>query len=168
MSSASPVLGIDIGTSSTKGVLVDLDGRLLARAQHAHTSTTPWPGHVEQDAEATWWGDVAATARELTGVVAGSVGAVCVTGLGPCLVICDAAGRPLRPAILYGIDTRATAEIAWLEEHDGADAILRRSGSPLTSQAVGPKILSGFVDISPTRGRRPLVSTRPTPTSSNA
>ena len=141
MSPTPPLLGIDIGTSSTKGVLVDGGGRVIARSQRAHTSAMPRPGHVEQDPEGTWWGDVAAIARELTTVAAGNVDAVCVTGLGPCLVVCDGAGHPLRPAILYGVDTRATAEIAWLEEQVGADEVLRRSGSPLTSQAVGPKIL---------------------------
>jgi xylulokinase len=49
--------------------------------------------------------------------------------------------RPLRPAILYGIDTRATAEIEELERSLGADAILARGGSALSSQALGPKLL---------------------------
>src|SRR5262249_16191 len=62
-------------------------------------------------------------------------------GLGPCLLVCDKAGNPLRPAILYGIDTRATAEVAELTGRFGADSILARSGSALSSQAVGPKLL---------------------------
>jgi xylulokinase len=47
---------------------------------------------------------------------------------------------PLRPAILYGIDTRATREIQEQTERYGADTILARCGSLLTSQAVGPKL----------------------------
>jgi xylulokinase len=53
----------------------------------------------------------------------------------------DAAGRPLRPGVLYGIDSRAMAEIAWLEDRHGAEAMFARNGMALTAQAVGPKIL---------------------------
>ena len=70
----------------------------------------------------------------------GQVVAAAASALGPCLVLADAAGRPLRPAILYGIDTRAVAEIEELDERLGAAAILARCGSPLTTQAVGPKL----------------------------
>jgi xylulokinase len=66
---------------------------------------------------------------------------VCVSGIGPVLLAADADGRPLRPAILYGIDTRAQAEIAELNQRFGPERILERGGSPLTSQAVGPKLL---------------------------
>jgi len=61
--------------------------------------------------------------------------------VGPCLLPCDADVRPQRPAILYGIDMRATAEIEELTERFGADALLGRGGKALSTQAVGPKIL---------------------------
>jgi xylulokinase len=57
------------------------------------------------------------------------------------LLAADAEGRPLRPAILYGIDSRAEEEIAELDRELGAEAILARGGSPLTTQAIGPKLL---------------------------
>ena len=60
---------------------------------------------------------------------------------GPCLLAATEAGEPLRPAILYGIDTRATAEIAELTEAYGADKIVERCGSPLIPPAIGPKLL---------------------------
>ena len=43
--------------------------------------------------------------------------------------------------ILYGIDTRASAEIAWLDEHFGQEPMFDLGGMALTSQAIGPKIL---------------------------
>jgi xylulokinase len=52
----------------------------------------------------------------------------------------DADDRPLRPGILYGIDSRAQNEIAWLEDRYGADAMFDLNGMSLTSQAIGPKI----------------------------
>ncbi|WP_225730361.1 MULTISPECIES: FGGY-family carbohydrate kinase [unclassified Nocardia] len=134
-------LGIDIGTSSSKGVLVAEDGRIVARAERAHGVSTPYPGWVEHDAEAVWWADFVALARELTAAAAGApLTALAVSGIGPCLLPADASGAPLRPAILYGVDTRATAEIAELNAELGAEAVLGRCGSPLTSQAVGPKL----------------------------
>ena len=134
-------LGIDIGTSSSKGVLVDADGRVRDRAQVAHAVSFPRPGWAEHDAESVWRSDFVALARELTGRAIGPVTAVGVSGLGPCFLPVDARGRPLRPAILYGIDTRAQREIDELTTKFGADAILTRGGSALSSQAVGPKML---------------------------
>ncbi|MEI6727905.1 MAG: FGGY family carbohydrate kinase, partial [Actinomycetes bacterium] len=61
--------------------------------------------------------------------------------LGPCVVIAGEDGRPLRPAILYGIDARAVDEIAELTARFGAAEILARGGSPLTTQSAGPKLL---------------------------
>ncbi|MFL6051784.1 MAG: FGGY-family carbohydrate kinase [Actinoallomurus sp.] len=137
----SPLLaGIDIGTSSSKGVLVRPDGTVVARAQVPHGISMPHPGWAEQDAEHVWWSDVVELCRLLLPQADGPVAAVCVSGIGPCLLPVDAAGRPLRPAILYGIDTRAVREIAELTERYGEERILRRGGSILTSQAIGPKI----------------------------
>src|SRR5207302_10599511 len=70
----------------------------------------------------------------------GRLAGICVSGIGPCLLPADEAGTPLRPAILYGIDTRAEREIEELTERYGAERILERCGSLLTSQAVGPKL----------------------------
>lgn len=53
----------------------------------------------------------------------------------------DAVGRPLRPGILDGIDSRASDEIAWLNREFGAQTLFDLGGMALTSQAVGPKIL---------------------------
>ncbi|MGQ4615372.1 FGGY family carbohydrate kinase [Nocardia sp. R7R-8] len=133
-------LGIDIGTSSSKGVLTDARGTITARAERARQISMPRPGWVEHDAEKVWWADFLALARELVAAADGAeLAGLAVSGIGPCLLPADAEGRPLRPAILYGVDTRASAEIAELNDEFGARAVLDRAGSPLTSQAVGPK-----------------------------
>jgi xylulokinase len=135
------LLGVDVGTSSSKGVLVDPGGRILARAQVPHEVSTPHPGWVEHDAETVWWHDFLAIIRELvTAADSRPLAGLGISGIGPCLLPADEAGRPLRPAILYGVDTRATEEIAELDAELGADAVLEHGGSPLTSQAVGPKL----------------------------
>lgn len=134
------LLGIDIGTSSSKGVLTCPDGTVLATASRAHGVLTRRPGWVEHDAEAVWWTDFLALTRELTAAAPEPVAAVAVSGIGPCYLPANAAGRPLSPAILYGVDTRATAQIEALNAELGEAEILARGGTPLSSQAVGPKI----------------------------
>jgi xylulokinase len=136
------LLGIDIGTGSTKGVLVDTTGSIVASEAIPHTMDLPRPGWAEVDAEGLWWREVCAISTSLMAQMPGgaSLAGMCVSGVGPCLVLCDADLRPLRPAILYGIDTRATAEIESLTAELGEQNILDRAGTLLSSQAVGPKL----------------------------
>ena len=135
------LLGIDIGTASSKGVLVTLDGEVCATATRRHEMSMPRPGQAEMDAEMVWWGDVVSICRELAQDGRGAqIAAMCVSGLGPCLVPTDEAFTPLRPAILYGIDSRATVEIEQLTQRFGQEAIVERGGKLLTAQAVGPKL----------------------------
>ena len=136
------LLGVDVGTASTKGVLATPAGELVAQHEISHELSVPRPGWAEHDAERSWWGDFVAVCGTLLASRGGdAVRAVGVSGIGPCFCPADATGRALRPAILYGVDTRATAEIAELDASLGRQEILRRSGSVLTSQAVGPKLL---------------------------
>ena len=138
---AQPVVfGIDVGTSSTKAVLVDLDGEVLRTGVREHPVDRPHPGHVEMDAR-IWWDELASLAEELTGDGAHEVVAVGVSGMGPCVLLVDDDDQPVRPAILYGVDTRAGEEIALLGELLGAEQIYTRTGTALSSQAAGPKIL---------------------------
>lgn len=134
------VLGVDIGTSSSKGVVVDLDGRVLATAVRSHDVSRPRPGWAEMDA-AVWWDEFVSLSAELLAAVDGlTIEAVGVSGMGPCVLIADADGSPLRPAILYGVDTRAQEQIAALDARYGRDAVVARCGSELSTQAVGPKL----------------------------
>lgn len=142
------LIGIDIGTGSSKGVLTTVAGTVVARAEAVPARATgrtsmPSPGHVEQDADAVWWADACRLLRELTAAAdaaGGRVAGVCVSGIGPTVLPADADGRPLRPAILYGVDTRAVDEMTWLEKEFGADAIVDTGGSTLTTQSAGPKL----------------------------
>lgn len=136
------LIGIDIGTSGSKGVLVRTDGTLLAQASREHTTATPRPGWAEHDARTVWWRELTELSAELLAAApAGEpIGAVGVSGIGPCLLPADADATPLRPAILYGVDTRAGEQIAAQRERYGERRVLERCGSPLTSQAIGPKL----------------------------
>jgi xylulokinase len=136
---AGVVIGVDIGTSSSKGVLVDRAGRVRASVTREHEVERPAPGFVEMSAE-TWWTEFAAISRELLAGGDAAVVGVGVSGMGPCTVLADEHDDPVRPAILYGVDTRAGAEIGRMNAAYGQQAIIARSGSALSGQAVGPKI----------------------------
>ena len=154
------LLGVDIGTSSSKGVLVRPDGTIVATAQRAHQLSLPRPGWAEHDGETVWWADFVAIARELTAGTAGSgdrVAAVGVSGIGPAVLPVDGAGASLRPAILYGIDTRATREVDEMTERFGPDAALIGMGfvsglvfAPAIwiTQSFGQKVVSRMNSVS--------------------
>ncbi|MGM1018645.1 MAG: FGGY-family carbohydrate kinase [Actinomycetota bacterium] len=133
-------LGVDIGTSSTKGVLVTGDGTILSSATRAHDVSRPRTGWVEMDA-GIWWDEFVSITRELLAAhPEAEVTAVGVSGMGPCVLLTDEHDVPVRPAILYGVDTRATAQIESMTSELGVDEITRVGGSVLTSQAAGAKI----------------------------
>ena len=137
------LLGVDIGTYSAKGVLCTPTGDVLATETIEHEMSIPRPGWAEHDADTIWWGEFAEiTRRLLSGKYSGEdVGGVAVSAIGACMLPIDDKGHPLRPGVLYGIDTRATAEIAWLNERFGEGPLFELGGMALTSQAIGPKIL---------------------------
>jgi xylulokinase len=137
-------LGIDIGTYESKGVIVDAAGNVMAQAAVAHGLDIPRPGWAEHDADRVWWNDFCELSSGLLRQVpfpASDIRAVGCSGIGPDLLPVDDDGKPLRPAILYGIDTRAAAEIKDLEERIGLERLLEVTGNGLSSQSVGPKIL---------------------------
>jgi xylulokinase len=138
------LLGVDIGTYSSKGVLVRTDGYIVASHTVPHGMKSPKPGHFEHDADQVWWHDFILITRSLikeSGVDPHTIIGVAASGIGPCVLPVDETGRPLRPGILYGIDTRAGVEIAFLENALGRDEIFRRCAMQLSSQAAGPKVL---------------------------
>lgn len=133
-------VGIDIGSSGAKLVAADRDGRILFETSHELTVDYPAPGLAEHDAEDAWWGTSVQLLRRTCEQPDLKIVGISVSGLGPCVVPLDAAGHALRPAILYGIDSRATAQIAELNSQLGEDTILGRCAHPLTAESVGPKI----------------------------
>ena len=137
-------LGVDIGTYETKGVLVDAAGRVVAEARRRHEMIVPRPGWAEHRAEEDWWGDFEYVTRTMLaqdGISADQIAAVAVSAIGPCMLPVDAGGAPLMNGVLYGVDTRAMAEVEELTTRIGEATILARCGNALTSQSVGPKIL---------------------------
>ncbi|MEN0103081.1 MAG: FGGY family carbohydrate kinase [Curtobacterium sp.] len=135
------VLGLDIGTSSTKALLVRVDGTVIAEVGRHHDVDRPEQGLVEMDA-AVWWDEFRELTRELLALAPDAVvESVGVSGIGPCVLLTDDAGDPLRPAILYGVDTRTSGMLDDLTaELGGEDVVRARCGSALSTQAAGAKL----------------------------
>ena len=139
------VLGIDIGTYSSKGVLVELiTGEIVCEHAIEHGIESPKPGWAEHDANAVWWGefcDICQYILTSSDIKPEEIKSIGVSGLGVCVLPIDPSGEPLRKAILYGIDTRSTTEIEELEAKFTPEKIFKIGGMKLTVQSAGPKIL---------------------------
>ncbi len=141
---ADKLLGIDIGTYESKGVITDFSGRILAYASRQHELALPQPGWAEHDPESVWWQDFVEISQELireSAIAPNDIAAIGCSAIAPCVLPVDKDGHPLRPGILYGIDTRAVKEIYELTNVLGEDWIIQQAGSALSSQSAGPKIL---------------------------
>ena len=137
-------LGIDIGTFESRGILIDESFRVAADASLPHGMNNPQPGWFEQDAEAVWWGDLCKLCRTLikqSGIRPEQIACVGTSALGTDCLPVDEQCRPLRPAILYGIDARASEEAAWLTEHYGQARVQELFGHPICSGDTATKIL---------------------------
>ncbi len=108
-------LGLDVGTSSVKGLLVDEAGAVLAGAEARLTVRRPAPGHSEQDPD-DWWRAVRAVLGDLRRQRPKEYGAVRglgVAGQMHAALLLGGDDAPLRPAVLWD-DARAGAECAVL------------------------------------------------------
>lgn len=137
-------MGIDTGTYETKGVLLDAGGAVIAQAAAAHAPESPRPGYFECDAEEVFWEDLCRVSRRLletAGVSAEDVSVLGISAMGPDVICVDGDGRPLRKAILYGVDSRASEEIAWLNGYYGEERASELYGHRICSDDGAPKIL---------------------------
>jgi xylulokinase len=137
----SCVIGLDIGTTSTIGMLLRLPGEPLALAQRPVTLHHPHAGWAEEDPQ-QWWDNVCAIVPELlhtAGVPAGEVRAVGVAGMVPALVLLDAEGRLLRPSIQQS-DGRCHAEVTALRRELDESDFVRRTGNGINQQLLACKL----------------------------
>lgn len=133
-------LGIDLGTSSARGVLLDPDLRVRATAERQYPLLSDRPGWSEQD-PAHWWGAVCAIVQELTGQLAGEeILGVAFSGQMHGLVPVASDGRVLRNAILWN-DQRTGLEARLLSDALGDRELIRRTGNPAITGFQLPKIL---------------------------
>ena len=132
----SLLLGIDVGTTATKAILLDPASGVIAQAERPTTLHSDHPGWAEEDVD-DWWANVVALCREL--VPRREIAAVGVSGMVPCVVLLDEDGQPIRRSIQQN-DARATEEISELAERLTGARVLERTGSAITQQSVAPTV----------------------------
>ena len=132
-------LGLDVGTSGVKGLLVGPDGTVTASAVRDYPLHAPKPGWTEQE-PANWWRATIEVVRELVAASPGEVAAIGLTGQMHGSVFLDGDGRPIRPALLWN-DQRTAAECAEIETRVGRSRLREVAGNPALTGFQAPKIL---------------------------
>lgn len=136
------LLGIDVSTTATKALLIDEKGRVVAVATSTYPLSTPRPLWAEQDPE-LWW---KATQQSISEVLDSqqvdpeAIAGVGLTGQMHGLVLLDARGEVLRPAILWN-DQRAAAECDQMRETLGLARLVEITGNDAFPGFTAPKLL---------------------------
>ena len=135
------VLGLDIGTTSTIGILLELPDRIVATATRPVTLSSPHPGWAEEDPR-QWWDNVTEITREIlavSGIKADAIDAIGVTGMLPALVLLDADGQVLRPSIQQS-DGRCGQEVAEMKAELDEAQFLAKAGNGINQQLIATKL----------------------------
>jgi xylulokinase len=135
-------LGIDTSTTSSKALLIDERGEVIAVASSPHTLQTPRPLWSEQDPR-EWWEAVSASIRSLledTGISGERIAAVGLTGQMHGLVLLDETGNVLRPAILWN-DQRTQVQCNEIHRIIGREKFIQITGNVALTGFTAPKIL---------------------------
>jgi xylulokinase len=128
------VLGIDLGTSSVKVVIANLEGDLIAQADAAYPVRSPRPGWSETDPD-EWLSSTTRAVRTAVAQANAEILAIGFSGQMHGVVAADASGRPLRAALLWS-DARAIDQLA---SYEGLAAPVRaRLANPLSPGMAGP------------------------------
>jgi len=130
-------LGIDVGTSSVKALLLDDRGTIASQATEALEVSRPAPGFSEQDPEA-WWQATLKAVRSLPSAERARVRGIGLSGQMHGATLLDAQDRPLRPAILWN-DGRSAAECVELERREPASRLI--TGNIIMPGFTAPKLL---------------------------
>jgi glycerol kinase len=140
--SAGHILAIDQGTTSTRAILFDHSGAIVASGQREHRQILPAPGWVEHDAEEIRDNTVAVIEEALAeaGLAADNVTAVGITNQRETTVLWDPeTGRPIANAIVWQ-DTRTQPLVDRLAAEGGLDRFRDATGLPLSTYFAATKI----------------------------
>ncbi|OQA18700.1 MAG: Xylulose kinase [Chloroflexi bacterium ADurb.Bin360] len=135
-------LGLDISTTGSKALLMDATGVVAGVAASPHTLQTPQPLWSEQDPR-EWWQAASACIRRMladSGVSGADIAAVGLTGQMHGLVLLDAQGEVLRPAILWN-DQRTQAQCDEIHRRIGRERFIQITGNVALTGFTAPKIL---------------------------
>ena len=136
------ILALDQGTTSSRAMLFNRDGEILAMSQREFTQHFPQPGWVEHDAREIWQSqrDVAADVFAKSALAASDIGAIGITNQRETTVLWDrATGMPLAPAIVW--QDRRTADFCEELQRRGLEATIReKTGLVIDAYFSGTKL----------------------------
>jgi xylulokinase len=138
----SYLLGLDVSTTGAKALLIAEDGRVVASHTTSQPISTPKPLWSEQN-PADWWAGITASIRaalKQANATGADVSAVGLTGQMHGLVLMDAAGKVLRPSILWN-DQRTQAQCDEMTEKIGFKRLIQLTGNRALTGFTAPKIL---------------------------
>ncbi|MCC6446129.1 MAG: xylulokinase [Armatimonadetes bacterium] len=138
----SALIGIDVGTSGTKTLLIDEAGGVLASATQEYPLYTPRPGWAEQDPE-DWWQAAKTTVAEVlskSGIRPAEIKGVGLSGQMHGSVFLDKDDRVIRPALLW-CDQRTADQCAWITEKVGKDRVVAAVLNPVLTGFTAGKIV---------------------------
>lgn len=136
------LLGIDVGTTSTRALLIDEQGAVVASHATEYPLSTPRPGWAEQDPH-DWWEATCASARAAiseAGVDAASIAAVGLSGQMHGSVFLDEADEVIRPALLW-CDQRTARQCRTITEAVGEELVISETLNPVLTGFTAPKIV---------------------------
>ncbi|MCX7049594.1 MAG: xylulokinase [Candidatus Sumerlaeota bacterium] len=136
------LLGLDIGTSGTKALLIDAKGRIIASATQEYPLLSPKPGWAEQD-PSDWWKATCATTKKVLAqsrVTPADIKGVGLSGQMHGSVFMDKKGGVIRPALLW-CDARTVAECAEINKRVGAQRFHQLISNPPLVGFTAPKIV---------------------------
>jgi gluconokinase len=133
------VLGVDIGTTSTKTVAYDVLGTAGASASVSYPLEEPRPGYAEQDPD-TILAAVVSTVRDVVAQVSGPVAAVSFSSAMHSLIGLGEGGKPLTPSVTWA-DSRAAGQAERLHPTAAGLALHRRTGTPMHCMSPLPKLI---------------------------
>ncbi|WP_442782958.1 FGGY-family carbohydrate kinase [Collimonas fungivorans] len=133
------VIGVDIGTQSSKALLVDANGRIVAQHSRSYQVDTPRPLWAEQwpqvwfDAVRACIGECVRQAQAAPGFDPAQVAAICISSLyGGSGIPVDAEMQPLHPCLIW-MDRRANDEVAWIRKTLDVDRLRTLTGNGIDS-----------------------------------
>ena len=130
-------LGIDLGTSSLKALVLDVDGSVVGTGSAPYPLLTPHPGWAEAEPEA-WWAAAAIAVPEAAGGHAPEIAAIGLSGQMHGVVLSDELGHALRPAIIWA-DSRTRKQLATYSELSPERR--RTLANPIATGMAGPTLL---------------------------
>ena len=140
MAGVTAVVGVDVSTTATKAIVVDESGRVLGSASNPHTVQAPHPQWSEQDPAEWVTAADASIASALEQAGRPPIAGVGLTGQMHGLVLLDAQGRPVRPAILWN-DQRTAAECDEIRARVGRRRLIEITGNDALTGFTAPKVL---------------------------